>query len=175
MTNAKKTQVAEAINVTSPEAVANLTKCRENVIKIAGKTGEVIKAYSAAMSQAFNLVDNEGNVTTPWYDLKGKLKKGVNDEAKLFKAEMEKAGFSKGTIGVYWQRVKEESGYVTAGQRVQGASDVDSKTMAELKTIINRIFKAEETSDMSAEGSSKVKGLLIEAFEILGGDVDTLG
>ena len=42
MTNAKKTQIAEAINVTTPEAVANLASCRHNVVKIAGKTGMML-------------------------------------------------------------------------------------------------------------------------------------
>jgi hypothetical protein len=162
-------------NVTKNTPVANLSAARGNVVKAAGKTGEVIAAYAVAMRQAFDLTDNQGNVTTPWFELKGKLKAGVNDERKAFKAAMEAAGFGSATADVYWQRVKEASGYKTAGQRVQGAQSVDDKTMTELKTIINRIFKAEEASDSSADKSSKVKGLLMEAFEIMGGDIDTLG
>jgi hypothetical protein len=88
-------------------------------------------------------VDNEGNVTSKWYELKGKLKSGVNDERKLFVEAFKAEGFGDATITVYWQRVKEASGYVTAGNKVSGgSSDVDAKTLAELKTLINRIFKA---------------------------------
>lgn len=156
-------------------AVANLAECRGAVVKAAGKTGEVIKAYAVAMCQAFDLVDNQGAVTSKWFELKGKLKAGVNDERKAFKAAMESAGFSNATADVYWQRVKEASGYQTAGTRVQGASSVDEKTLAELKTIINRIFKAEESGDSTADKSSQIKGLLMDAYAELGGDVDNLG
>jgi len=173
MTNAKKTQTAETINVTTPATiVADLSKARGNVVNIAGKTGEVLKAYSVAMCQAFNLVDNQGNVTTAWFDLKGKLKAGVNDEYKAFKEAMSKAGHEK-NVHVYWQRVKEFSGYQTAGQRAKGNETLEAKTVADLKTIINRIFKAEENGEESK--ASEVKGLLMTAFETLGGDVMTLG
>jgi hypothetical protein len=166
----------ENVNVTTVSAaVQNLSACRANVVKAAGKTGEVIKAYAVAMNQAFDLVDNQGAVTSKWFELKGKLKAGVNDERKAFKAAMESAGFSNATADVYWQRVKEASGYQTTGQRVQGASSVDEKTMAELKTIINRIFKAEENGDSTADKSSEVKGQLMDIFAELGGDIDTLG
>jgi hypothetical protein len=114
-----------------------------------------------------------GAALTPWYELKGKDAKGIKAERVEFVAAMTEAGFNDGTVKVYWQRVKEASGYVTAGNRVKGASDTDGKTVAELKTIINRIFKAEESGEDCK--ASDVKGLLMEAFEALGGDVDTLG
>lgn len=164
-------KVIDMTNVTTQTPVANLSQARNNVVKIAGKTGEVIKAYAVAMRQAFDLVDNQGNVTTAWFDLKGKLKAGVNDERKAFKAAMDAAGYSTAVADVYWQRVKEASGYVTAGNKVKGGPvDIDAKTMAELKTIINRILNAEDIS--TAQQSSKVKGLLIEAFEIMGGKLE---
>lgn len=163
----------ESINVTTPAAVADLSKARGNVVKAAGKTGEVISAYAVAMQQAFDLRDNAGEVTTAWYELKGKLKAGVNDERKAFKAAMESAGFESATADVYWQRVKVASGYQTAGQRVKGAETIEAKTLADLKTIINRIFKAEENGEESK--ASEVKGLLMTAFETLGGDVMNLG
>jgi hypothetical protein len=163
------------INVTIPAAVADLSKARENVVRAAGKTGEVINAYAVAMCQAFDLRDNQGNVTTAWFDLKGKLKAGVNDERKAFKVAMESAGFESATSDVYWQRVKVASGYKTASMRVTGTPSIDEKTMADLKTMINRIFKAEENGDSSAEKSSKVKGALMDVFSELGGDVDNLG
>jgi len=164
----EKTVIATAI-----PSVINLDNARIAVVNVAGKTGEVIKTYGAAMCQAFNLTDPQGNVTTPWYDLKGKLALGVKEERAKFVGAMQAAGFEQGTIDVYWQRVKEASGYVTSGNRVKGSNSVDDKTLTELKTIINRIFKAEESGEDCK--SSDVKAQLIEAFEILGGDVDNLG
>ena len=155
--------------------VQNLSETRNDLVKAAKKTGQLLSAYGSAMSQAFDLVDNQGNVTTKWFELKGKLKAGVNDERALFVAAMTAEGFGKGTIDVYWQRVKEASGYQTAGNKVQGEPNIDEKTMADLKTIINRIFKAEEKSDSTCEKSSEVKGQLMDIFAELGGDVDNLG
>lgn len=154
--------------------VVNLTETRTKLVSGIGKVGELISGYSVALNQAFDLVDNQGEVTTKWFDLKGKLKAGIKAERANFVADMTKAGYGKSTIDVYWQRVKEASGYVTAGNRVKaGSTDIDAKTMAELKTMINRIFKAEEegvTCD-----ASEIKGLLIDAFTSLGGDADILG
>ena len=87
---------------------------------------------------------------------------------------MTQAGYSKSTIDVYWQRVKEASGYVTAGNRVSaGSTDVDAKTKAELKTMINRIFKAEEEGTTCE--ASDIKHLLIDAYTALGGNDSDLG
>lgn len=115
-----------------------------------------------------------------WWNLKGKDARGLKAEREAFKAgilDLKKPDGSpryvKGSVDVMWQRVKIEAGFVPTGNRAKGGSDVDAKTVAELKTIINRIFKAEEAGeDPEASG---VKGLLIEAFESLGGDPDTLG
>jgi hypothetical protein len=101
------------------------------------------------------------------------LKKGVNAEREAFVAAMTVEGFGKGTIDVYWQRVKEASGYITAGNRVKGSTSVDDKTKADLQTIINRIFKAEEEGISCI--SSDHKGALMEVFADLGGDIDKLG
>jgi hypothetical protein len=94
----------------------------------------------------------------------------VRDE---FVKGMTEAGYGKVTIDVYWQRVKEASGYVTSGNRVKGSETTDQKTMADLKTILNRIFKAEESGEDCA--SSEFKGDLMGIFEALGGDLDTIG
>jgi len=155
-------------------AVANLTESRTQLVKGIGKIGALISGYSLALDQAFDLVDNQGQTTTKWFDLKGALKKGIKGERANFVADMTQAGYGKSTIDVYWQRVKEASGYVTAGNRVKaGATDVDAKTLAELKTMVNRIFKAEEegvTCD-----ASDIKHLLIDAYTALGGNDSDLG
>ena len=120
-----------------------------------------------------------GNTITPWYELKGKDKKGIKERRASFVQRMVNRGYAKpdgkpsATVDVYWQRVKEASGYVTSGNRVTGGTDVDSKTLAELKTMINRILKSEE--DGKECTASMFKGQLMEVFEGMGGDVDNLG
>ena len=158
--------------VVSPvtSAVANLVETRSALVNGIGKVGELISKYSMALDQGFDLVDNASNVTTKWFDLQGVLRKGVKTEHKAFKADMENAGYSEGTINVYWQRVKEASGYVTAGNRVKGSTDIDAKTLAELTTMLNRIMNDE--TECKAQG---VKPLLMQAFEMLGGEVGKLG
>jgi hypothetical protein len=151
-----------------------VASARRNLVKAAKGTGEVIQGYADALCMTYNVrALDTGAALTPWYELKGKDAKGIKAERVEFVAAMTEAGFNDGTVKVYWQRVKEASGYVTAGNRVKGASDTDGKTVAELKTIINLIFNAEESGEDCK--ASDVKGLLMEAFEALGGDVDTLG
>jgi hypothetical protein len=172
--------MTNTVNVTTPAintAVANLAKAREGYVKGIKKTGDVLKAYAVAMCQAFDLRDNEGNVTTPWYECKGKLAKGIQDERKAFVAELEAGGFTKATAYVYWGRVAEASGKVKGnGNTVAGAKvDIDTKTLTELTTIINRIFKHEETEGDDDTKASQAKRYLLEAYSVLGGDVMTLG
>ena len=145
---------------------------RRKLVKAAKGTGEVIQGYADALCMAYNARSIEGTIT-PWFELKGKDKKGIKAERDLFVADMTEAGFAKGTVDVYWQRVKEASGYVTAGNRVKGASDTDSKTLDGLKTIINRIFKAEEAGE-EFKASEHKRGLM-DIYEALGGEVDKLG
>jgi len=148
------------------------------------KTGELLQAYADVLCQVFDRKDTEGNTIEKWFNLTGKEKKGINDRKASFVQRMIARGYTKGfdkdgkpkasgTVDVYWQRVKEASGYVTKGNRVSGGTDVDSKTLAELKTMINRILKSEEEGkDCTA---SIFKGQLMEVFEGMGGDVDNLG
>ena len=165
MSKVQLTQVSVAV-----QTIVNLDKARTALVNQVGKTGEVIKAYAVSISQAFDLVDNEGNVTTKWYDLQGVLNKPVNAERESFIALMEAKGHPKTTATVYWSRVKEAAGYVTAGNRASATADVDAKTLAELKTILNRIF-----NDDTDSKSQQVKGILIDAFVQMGGDAMKLG
>ena len=157
------------------QASKDLIKARTGLVKGAKSTGDLIGSYAKAMCVMFNELDTKGDLVTPWYELKGKAKAGIKDERAAFASEMLAAGFETPTVDVYWQRVKQASGYKTAANRVTGKSSVDEKTLAELKTIINRIFKAEEEGDSSCERSSDNKGLLIDVFGFMGGDIDTLG
>ena len=162
----------KVVTPSTPEVLAALANARHGLVKGAKSTGEVIKGYANAMCTAFNIVGPSGTITTPWYDLKGKDKAGVKSERDAFVAEMIGAGFDKPTIDVYWGRVKVASGYQPKG-KVSGGNDTDSLTLKELKTMINRIFKAEEKGEDCK--ASDIKGSLMECFEAMGGEVDTLG
>lgn len=155
-----------------------LDDARNALVDGASKTGEVIQNYADILCKVFNMKNMAGETIIPWYDLVGKDKKGIKEERARFVTGMIARGFVKGdgkpsaTVDVYWQRVKEASGYVPKG-RVTGGTDVDSKTLAELKTMINRILKSEE--DGKDCNASMFKGNLMEIYEGMGGDVDTLG
>ena len=144
-------------------ALINLIDARGLLVKNSSKTGEVITTYSECLCAAFG---------DEWYLLTGKAKAGVKSERGMFKAAMIEAGQDK-NVDVYWQRVKEASGYVTAGNKVSATVSPDDKNMMELKIIINRIFKAEENGEMIA--SSDYKRPLMDIFEALGGNVMDLG
>jgi hypothetical protein len=165
MNTVQLTQVSQAV-----QTIVNLDKARSAMVNGVGKLGEVIKGYADSISQTFDLVDNEGKVTTKWYDLQGALNKPVKAERDNFKAAMEAKGYPKETATVYWQRVKEAAGYQTAGNRASATADTDAKTLSELKTILNRIFMDETDSK-----SQQVKGILIDAFVQMGGDAMKLG
>ena len=139
-------------------AIVNLVESRAALVNGIGKIGELIRGYSMALDQGFDLVGIDGVATTKWFDLQGAaFTKGIKAERKAFKADME-------------ERVKEASGYVTAGNRVKGSIDIDAKTLAELTTMLNRIFNDETESK-----SQDVKPLLMQAFEMLGGETSKLG
>ena len=150
------------------------------LVEGATKTGDLIQNYANVLCEVFDRKDTEGNIIAKWFDLVGAEKKGIKARRASFVQRMIARGHVKAgttdkpsaTVDTYWQRVKEASGYVPKG-RVSGGTDVDSKTVTELKTIINRIFKAEE--DGQDPVASQFKGQLMEVFEALGGDVDTLG
>jgi len=159
------TQVSQAVQV-----IVNLDKVRAAMVNGVSKIGEVIQGYADGISQAFDLVDNEGNVTTKWYDLQGVLNKPVKAERKLFVDAMEKRGYETDTINTYWSRVKKAAGHVPTGNKVSTVADTDAKTLSELKTILNRIFNDE--TDCKAQ---HIKAPLIEAFVFMGGDAMKLG
>jgi hypothetical protein len=159
----------ENITVTSvmPESVSvaliNLIDARGLLVNNSVKTGTILKTYATALEKAFG---------AKWYELVGKAKAGVTSEYKMFKAAMIESG-QEHNVSMYWQRVKKESGYVVNGNKVSTTLSPDDKNQAELKTIINRIFKAEEEGEMIA--SSDYKGALMDIFEALGGNVMDLG
>lgn len=155
-------------------ALGELSVARGELFEGLGKIGMVITNYAMAMCHAFDVVnEGDGARVTPWYDLKGKLKAGVKEERARFVSGLESLGYKKGTIDVYWQRVKIESGYTPAGSRASGSTSDDDKNLADLRTIINRIFKMEEAGTDTAW--SDEKAALMEVFENMGGEIDALG
>jgi hypothetical protein len=159
--------------ITNGNVYSNLVASRVALIKVASSTGEKIKTYADNLNATFNVVSATGELIKPWYELKGKDRQGLKLERDEFVKGMTEAGYSRGTIDVYWQRVKEASGYQTTGNRVSANLSTDDKTQADLKTIINRIFKAEEAGEDCK--ASEFKGDLMSIFEALGGNVDNLG
>jgi hypothetical protein len=157
------------------EASKALIAARSGLVSSAKKTGDVIGKYADAMCVMFNVLDDEGDLLTPWYDLTHKAKSGVKAERAHFAAEMLAAGFETPTVDVYWQRVKEASGYVTAKNRVSGSTGVDAKNRDGLQVIINRIFAAGEAGDSSGDISQQYKRELMDIFSALGGDIMKIG
>lgn len=157
---------------TGGDELSQVVQARHALIGGLKNTGKFIQNYAQALELAFNVFNTDGTVKK-WYDLKGAEKKGIKAERDAFKAEVLEAGYNKGTVDVYWQRVKEASGYVTTGNRVTGNETADQKNIADLRTIINRIFGAEESGEECA--SLDYKRELMDIYEGLGGDMDKLG
>lgn len=170
---AKGFKMENVVINTNGNAYSNLVASRQALIKVAKSTGELIGNYATNLCSTFNLVSATGELIKPWYELKGKDRQGLKLERDEFVKGMTEAGYGRGTIDVYWQRVKEASGYQTTGNRVSANLSTDDKTIADLKTIINRIFKSEESGEDCK--ASEYKGDLMEIFEVLGGNLDNLG
>ena len=93
-----------------------------------GKTGDLIQGYADVLCQVFDRVDANGNTLEKWFNLVGAEKKGIKARRASFVQRMIARGYVKAdgkpsaTVDVYWQRVKEASGYVPKG-RVTGGTD----------------------------------------------------
>jgi hypothetical protein len=161
-----------------------LDNARAALVGEVTKTGDLIASYAKVLCEVFNRKDTEGKTIAAWFDLKGKDAKGIKEErAKFVNAMMDKSPkFIKSitpdasgnlkrkptaTVDTYWARVKEASGYVPSG-RISGANDVDAKTAAELKTMINRILKSE--SDGEDCHASTIRETLEGAYFVLVGE-----
>jgi hypothetical protein len=139
------------------------------------KTGDLIQSYADALCQVFNRRDTEGHTLEAWYNLVGAEKKGIKARRASFVQRMIARGHVKAgttdkpsaTVDTYWMRVKVASGYVPSG-RVSGTNDVDTKTAAELKTMINRILKSEE--DGKECHASMILAALKDAHVVLTGE-----
>ena len=128
----------------------------------------LINTYAHAISE----VAGEG-----WVYLVGKESAMVREERKMFDRAMGMVEGQqnlklKAKCNTYWRRIRIEAGYVKTDS-AGGTSTVDQKTLAELKTMLNRIFEGEVND--SCPDSSEVKAFLIDAFTGMGGDMKTIG
>lgn len=129
----------------------------------------LINTYARAISE----VAGEG-----WVYLVGKEANMVREERKMFDRAMGMIDGQqnlklKAKCNTYWRRIRIEAGYVKSGS-ASTTLTIDQKTLAELKTMLNRIVNCESEEDMCPLASD-AKSLLMEAFIVLGGDIDTLG
>jgi hypothetical protein len=151
------------------------------LVEGATKTGELIQAFANAMCEVFDVRAENGQLVTRWYELRGKDAKGVKARRASFVQKMIARGHTNGfdkdgnpkasaTVDTYWARVKAASGYVPNG-KVSGSTDVDAKTAAELKTMINRILNAEEEGK-DCHASVILESLKSAYFVLVGEDFD---
>lgn len=164
----------------------------ETVVTATVEANEAIEKYNALVAArgecASGLRDSESLINTyaraisevageGWVYLVGKESAMVREERKMFDRAM---GMVEGTenkalkakCNTYWSRIREAAGY-TKTDSASSTSTVDQKTLAELKTMLNRIFEG-EVNDACPE-SSDVKHYLIDAFTAMGGDMSKIG
>jgi hypothetical protein len=148
-----------------------LDEARNAIVKNGIKTGELIQNYANAMDNAFDMTLANGELVK-WFNLTGKQKSGVKAEYDKFVSALEGGGLG-GNKYVYWQRVKEASGYVTNGNRVKGSSSVDERNLADLRTIINRIVEA-KNGGIECKSADLIEDFRF-CFTSLGGDLTAKG
>ena len=160
-----------------------LEVARNEVASGARKTGEVLQNYADMLCKYLDLKDAQGNITSKWYERKGKLGAEVKEENAKFKALFPEAKkgeakgvgqFAYGVGDAYWAEVKKLSGYKTKGMLTKELGETSETTTEfdlcknDLKTILNRINKTR---------SSKPEGfeLLLEIYDDLVISYCTLG
>jgi hypothetical protein len=148
-----------------------LDHARNAIVSNGVKTGELLKTYSKALDNAFDVTLANGE-KVKWFNLTGKQKSGVKAEYDKFVVAL-KENKLEGNKYVYWQRIKEFSGYVTAGNKANGNKTLDDKTKADLMTIINRIV--EDTNGGGESKSSEILEDLRFCFTHVGGDLTGKG
>jgi hypothetical protein len=173
------------ISVVSPVAQATaqvagvdsskLVDARRGYIAGIKTEGASLNVYAAWMCSTFNVCDAQGAIIKPWYTLSGKAAIGVKAEFKSFADDLQAAGYAPGVEYTYWARVKDASGRTKSGINVQGdPTDILVKTLAELKTMLNRINKARGDNTESSERVIEAYDDLCVAYATLGGDITKL-
>jgi len=190
------TEAVEAVAVVTEavEAVAVVTEAVEAVAVVteAVELSEGQLNYDhlrdARVRCATGLRDGDGLIITyaraistvcgeGWVYLVGAESKTVRAERALFNLAM---GLITGVenkplrakCNTYWSRIREAAGYVKSGS-ASTTLTVDQKTLAELKTMLNRIFEGEAKD--ACPDSSDIKHYLVDAFTSMGGDMSKIG
>ena len=147
--------VAVAVEVTE------LDLARKAVGEGFKKTGEVITHYAKTLNKVFG---------ANWWSATGETKKAVKAERDKFK-DMGTAllNWTANNVDQQWRRVQIAAGRPekVSEPKLQGGNDIDAKTTAELKTMLNRILGADEDE---CPLSQKAKRHLLDAAEAMGID-----
>lgn len=161
-----------------------LEVARKAVPNEARKTGEVLQYYSTMVCKYLDLRDANGNITTPWYERKGKLGAEVTEERLKFKAlfpEAEKGvtptqgQFAYGVGDAYWAEVKKLSGYKTKGMIAKEAGEVSEENTefdlckADLKTFLNRVNRSRSSKSQGFETLLEIYDDALVIYCTLGG------
>jgi hypothetical protein len=155
------------------------------------KTGEVLQNYADMLCKYLDLKDVNGNITSKWYERKGKLGAEVKEENTKFKAlfpecvkgetpDKTKGEFAYGVGDAYWFEVKKLSGYKTKGMiaKENGVDNAPTSVFdlckADFKTILNRINKARADKPQGFETLLEIYEETLVVYCTLGGSEDDL-
>jgi hypothetical protein len=161
---------AKAINVTSAtqssvqvilDSVSKLAEVRKLYVTAEVKTGQVQQMYAFQMNDTFGVC---------WWDAKGEIKKAVKAEHTAFVEAFTHEGKTRANIDQMWKRIKIAAGRSSApaSKATGGSTDIDTKTISELKTIYNRFTNASEDE---APLSYKVKVQIEDILDQLGVEI----
>lgn len=141
--------------------VTELDLARKAVGEGFKKTGEVISHYARTLNKVFG---------AEWWNAKGETGKLVKEERTKFKdMGIVQLNWTSNNVDQQWRRVQIAAGRpeATKGAQVSGGNDIDGKTIAELKTMLNRILGADPED---CPKSQLAKRALLDAAEALGID-----
>ena len=157
--------------IVTPQPSVDLGTAREGYIGSIKGEGLKLREYANAMNAAFSVLDANGKVVKPWYELKGKAASGVKAEFNAFSAALKAAGYADGVEYTYWGRVKDASGRVKPGNRVQ-ASETDDLALSrdDIKRVLNRTNKLRQAGGHAFERLEEVYEELQNIYATLGGD-----
>lgn len=149
----------------------DLGTAREGYIGSIKGEGLKLKEYADALNAAFSVLDPSGKVITPWYELRGKASSGVKAEFSAFTNALKAAGYADGVEYTYWGRVKDASGRVKPGNKVQ-ASETDDLALSrdDIKRVLNRTNKLRRTGGHAFERLEEVYNELENIYATLGGN-----
>lgn len=149
----------------------DLGTAREGYISSIKSENLNLKGYADALNAAFSVLDANGKVLTPWYELRGKASSGVKAEFKAFSTALKAAGYGDNVDYVYWGRVKDASGRVKSGNKVQsGDPDYLALSLKDIRQVLNRTNTLRQTGGEAFERLKEVYDELENIYATLGGN-----